>query len=155
MSFDIPKHAIPAFLRLAEKEDIAKNAWMWGQYMDSFSRPLFIENSTELFKSQREAHEAGFGPDSNDLSGGEWRFEFLTEMFKEGIHLQTDVADRLSVHMTTDTFVVSYQSIGRYRDWCWIDQRADECFPLNRPFEVMEALARRFKNPHDNRPKAG
>ncbi|MNT83091.1 hypothetical protein D3C72_2229110 [compost metagenome] len=79
----------------------------------------------------------------------------LAEMFESGVHLQTDVADRLSVHMTSDAFVVSYQSIGRYRDWCWIDQRADEQFHLSRPFDVMECLARRFKNPHDNRPKAG
>jgi hypothetical protein len=87
------------------------------------------------------------------MEGMMWRMAMLAEMFESSIHLQTDVADRLTVSMTSESFLISHQSIGRYSEWCWIDQRNDEHVPLDRPFDVMLALARRFKNPHDNSPK--
>ena len=154
MGFDIPKHAIPAFMRLAEKEDIAKNVWMWGQYMDSFDTPIFIETGEHLYETQIAMFKERFDEDSSILTAQVWRMALLAEMFENGIHLNVDVADRLSVCMTSEAFVISHESIGRYREWCWIDQRANESFRLDRPFDVMLALARRFKNPHDNTTRA-
>lgn len=150
MRFDIPQHAIPSFLRLVEKDELAKHVWMWGQYMDSFSTPLYIETGVPLYETQSAMMQAGFTSDSDVLEAMKWRMALLTEMFEDGIHVHTGVADRLSVRMASDCYVLSYESIGRIRDWCWINQNADEQFRLDRPFDVMAALVRRFPNPHDN-----
>lgn len=150
MTFEIPKHAIPAFLRLAEKDDLTKHVFLWGQYMDSFTTPLFIENGDELYQTQRAMHEAGFSPSSDTMDAIEWRMALLAEMFEGNLIIPTGVADRLTVTHTAECFVLSYESIGRMRDWCWINQRADEQFRLDRPYDVMEAIARRFAEPWNN-----
>lgn len=150
MAFEIPKHAIPAFLRLAEKDELTKHVWMWGQYMDSFAMPLFLEDGSELFQTQRAMHEAGIRPSSDELDVMKWRVAMLAEMFEGDLIIATGVADRLTVTHTTECFVLSYESIGRMRDWCWINQNADEQFRLDRPDAVMEAIARRFVEPWNN-----
>jgi hypothetical protein len=151
MAFEIPKHAIPAFLKLVDKEDIAEKVWMWGQYMDSFNTPHFIETGDNLFETQSGMFKEQFDKDSPILTAQIWRMVLLAEMFEGGLIIPTGVADRLTVTPTDTCFVLSYESIGRLRDWCWINQRADEQYRLDRPYDLMEAIARRFPEPWNNK----
>jgi hypothetical protein len=150
MPFEIPKHAIPAFLRLVEIKDLSKHVWMWGQYMDSFDRPLFIETGEHIFETPTAMHHAGFTTDHELPDAMQWCTAMLTELFEGGLIIATGVADRLTVTPTDTCFVLSYESIGRMRDWCWINQRADEQFRLDRPYDLMKAIVRRFPEPWNN-----
>ncbi|QBJ02682.1 hypothetical protein MZD04_gp155 [Pseudomonas phage Psa21] len=147
MPFDIPKHAIAAFLRLAEKDDLVKNVSIWSQYMESFTTPGFIENGEWLFSAHMSLSRVSGTLDFDTMDAMAARMLLLVDLFKDGITLQTDVAERLVVKRLEDSYTLSHESIGRMRDWVYIDQGNTQTFPIDKPYAVMEAIAKRFSEP--------
>ncbi|WDS62285.1 hypothetical protein [Pseudomonas phage D6] len=144
--FDIPLNAIPAFLRLVEKDDLADNIFMWGIYMESFNTPWYVENHGEnLYTTQDDMRRASFDKYADILECQMWRTALLGEMFNRGITIRCNCADRFVVELEGDELQIRFESIGRYRSWCWIDQKQTEKFPADKPFEVMERLVKLYQ----------
>lgn len=138
MPFEIPKYAIQPFLNLLDKENIANRVWMWGQYMDSFATPIFIEKGEVLFSKQNEMHNSGFDKHSSIIDAYKWRTELLADLFKDGFIIEYKVANRLVVNVTEHEYIIVHESIGRMQDWCWIDQLNTQHFFIYEPHRVLE-----------------
>ena len=142
--FIIPDYAKDAFLRLSNNDDeMVTKIWTWAQYADGMSTPTFIETGHHLFEVPNKALSGGFDVTCDFLDAQHWRMEMLAEMFNKGLELRTGLTTRLTATPFDKYFVINTHSIGRYREWCWIDQRDAIEFPQDRPFDVMVELARR------------
>jgi len=145
--FDLPLNSIPAFLKLAGRADLADSLFMWGIYMDSFDTPWYVENHGEhLYTTQDDMRRAGLDKYTDILEAQKWRMAVLAEMFDRGLSIRCNVADRFVVEREGDYYKVRLESVGRYRTWCWIDQRSTETFPADRPHEAFLDLVRRYND---------
>jgi hypothetical protein len=144
MAFDIPKHAIQAFLALVDKENLVKNVWQWGVYMESFTTPGFVVNGNNLFTAQQYMNDAGYTAKSHILDAYQWRLQLLEDMFKEELTIDIAVGDRLVVRKVGKEYILSCESIGRMSQWCWINQLDDQAFPLYRPHDVLAAIVKSY-----------
>ena len=137
MPFEIPKHAIPAFFKMLEKEDLVDNVRVFGLYMDHLG---FRREEPALFSAHNKMHESGYNEHSSIIDAYQWRTELLADLFKDGFIIEYKVAERLVVTTTKDEYIVALESIGRYREWCWIDQGDTKPFFIFEPGRVLEYL---------------
>lgn len=142
--FTVPEYAKAAFLKLADNDaEVSEKVWTWTQYAFGMSSPVYIETGKEMLDVPARALLAGFEVACPIIDAQQWRMEMLAEMFNKGLELRTGLTTRLVVEPYRDKYVINTHSIGRYREWCWIDQKDAIEFPQDRPYDVMVELARR------------
>lgn len=131
MIFELPKHAIKAFMAVSSdnKIDLGYNVFTLMTYMESFTIPHFVENGEYLFRSYLELKKNKFDSDAPYLEIIEAKKALLEDLFKNGFVIQYGVADRLVVEVNaTGDYTIREESVGRMRDWCWIDQGSKKLF---------------------------
>lgn len=134
--FDIPKYCLESFLALASYTDTATAVGNWGVYMDSINRAESLIKLTASFPVHSEVLER-LRCERPSASPDDLRHAMLTELFTAGISVQATCADRVTVERIENSFVVHEESIGRMRNWCWIDQRSSVYFPVALTMNAM------------------
>lgn len=132
MIFELPKHAIKAFMNLSKNDEniLGDAVSIWIHYMESFATPYYLETGFNQFPDSSEFLTTKLWHGNVEYSKKiDARKVLLKDLFKGGFVIQYGVADRLVVEINANgDYTIREESVGRMRDWCWIDQGSRKLF---------------------------